>query len=72
MDENVYLVSHVHVIEDGEEDVKLIGIYSSMLKAEEAVERLKLKTGFKDAKKGFSIDKYLLDIDNWTEGYITE
>lgn len=72
MDKNIFLVSHVHVHEVGEEDIKIIGIYSSKLKAEEAIVRMKHKKGFKDAKEGFTIDKYLLNSDNWTEGYVTE
>lgn len=69
-DKIVYLVQHVHEMDD-DEDVKVIGIYSSQKNAEAAVERLKLIQGFKDAKEGFYIDEYKLDHDHWTEGYVT-
>ena len=68
---SVYLVQHVHLLKEDEEDVKIIGIYSTKELAREAVERTKLFQGFCDAPKGFYIDEYPLDKDSWTEGYIT-
>lgn len=80
----VYILHHVNMSEDldGGEDVKLIGVYSSQFLAEKAVERLKDQQGFRDNFKivdpekdneesGFFIDKYILDEDQWTEGFIT-
>ena len=68
----VFLVHHVHVHEDGaEEDVKLIGVYSTHENADRAKERAESLPGFRDAPTGFSIDRYHVDEDNWTEGYIT-
>lgn len=73
MDRNqvVFVVEHLHVLDDGEESVKLIGVYSTRENAESAVDRLKLQPGFRDAIEGFTIDPYALDEDNWAEGYIT-
>lgn len=68
---NVFVVQHVHVLEDGEEDVKLIGVYSSLDAAQAAVGRAQLKPGFCDASSGFSVDPYALDEDGWAEGYLT-
>jgi hypothetical protein len=68
---DVFLVQHVHVLEDREEDVKTIGIYSTREAAERAVERLKLQPGFRDTPEGFTIDMYRLDQDHWEEGYVT-
>ncbi len=67
----VFIVQHVHLLDDGEEDIKLIGVYSTRDAAKKVIERLKLKPGFRDAPAGFSIDAYTLDEDNWTEGYVT-
>ena len=67
----VFLVEHVHVLEDGEESVKTVGIYSSRQAAQLAVERLCLQPGFRDAPKGFTIDLYWVDQDCWQEGYVT-
>lgn len=69
--EYVFLVQHVHVLDDGEEDVKLIGVYSTERLAAAAVERALALPGFSDAPDGFNIDRVLVDEDNWTEGYVT-
>jgi len=67
----VYIVQHVHEFDDGREDIKLIGIYSSIENAQEAVQRLGHQLGFRDTPEGFEIDTYTLDQDNWTQGYVT-
>lgn len=69
----VYLVSHTHVDDmfDNGEDVKLIGIYSSIDEANSAIERKRSCKGFKDHTDGFEISTYILDKDNWSEGFIT-
>jgi hypothetical protein len=66
-----FVLQHVHVINDGEEDVKLIGVYSTRERAEQAVARLRSQPGFCDTPEGFSIDEYPVDQDHWTEGYVT-
>jgi hypothetical protein len=68
---HVFVVQHLHIQDDGEEEVKFIGVYSSREAAEKAVDRLKLQPGFRDRPDGFSIDTYTLDQDNWTQGYVT-
>jgi hypothetical protein len=67
----VYVLQHVHSLEDGEEDVKFIGVYSSRENAEAAIIRLGQAPGFADALDGFYIDEYQVDKDQWVEGYST-
>jgi hypothetical protein len=67
----VYVLQHVHSLEDGEEDVKFIGVYSSRENAHAAIERLSRAAGFSDTPAGFQIDEYELDKDQWVEGYST-
>ncbi len=67
----VFLLQHVHVHENGEEDVSLIGVYSTSENAENALQRAKKLPGYRDAPDGFCIDCYRLDEDHWTEGYFT-
>ena len=67
----VFIVHHVHTYDDGEEDVKLIGVYSTRENAEQAKEKAEKLPGFCDVPEGFSIDRFRLDEDHWTEGYIT-
>jgi hypothetical protein len=72
--EFVYFLRHTHEderLENGE-DVKLIGVYSSRVNAEEALLRSKMLKGFSDHQDGFEIDPYRLDQDQWTAGFITE
>jgi hypothetical protein len=67
----VYVLQHEHILEDGTEDVKFIGVYSSRENAQAAIARLSRVPGFADAPTGFHIDEYPLDKDQWVEGYST-
>lgn len=67
----VYVLQHVHALEDGEVDVKFIGVYSSRENAQAAIGRLNLTPGFSAAPAGFHIDEYQIDKDQWVEGYST-
>lgn len=67
----VYVVQHVHIINDDEEDVKMIGVYSTEQLAWEAVVRLRLQPGFCDVPEGFYVSRYELNQDHWTEGFVT-
>lgn len=68
---DVFILHHVHTFDDGDEDVKLIGIYSSHEAATAASERLQQQPGFCDMPERFTIDRYSLDVDHWIEGYVT-
>ena len=67
---SVFVLQHVHSREDGVEDIKFIGVYSTRDKAQAAVARLSRLPGFVDAPDGFSIDEYRVDQDHWAEGYV--
>ena len=67
----VYVLQHVHSVDDGAEDVKLIGVYSSRENAQTAITRLGLAPGFSEEPAGFHIDEYQVDKDQWVEGYST-
>ena len=66
---SVYILWHVHNV-DSRDDEKLIGIYRSEEDAKAAIERLKVKPGFKETQDGFSIHKYSLNQDSWEEGFV--
>ena len=68
---SVFVLQHVHSREDGVEDVKFIGVYSSREKADAAVARLSRLPGFSDTPDGFHVDEYRVDQDHWVEGYVT-
>lgn len=65
-----FVVQHVHEFDD-REDVKLIGVYSSRQRADDAVARLRAAPGFRDAPNAFSVAEYEVDADHWVEGFAT-
>ncbi len=67
---SVFVLQHVHSREDGAEDVKFIGVYSSGEKANAAAARLRRLPGFSDSPDGFHVYEYRVDQDHWVEGYV--
>jgi len=67
---SVFLLQHVNDL-DGAEDVKLIGVYSSNALARAALARAAQLPGFVDHPDGFDISEYNVDVDQWTEGFLT-
>ncbi len=66
-----FLVQHSRFILDDHEDVKIVGIYSSLEHAEAAIGRLRGLPGFRNSPDGFSISEYQVDRDHWTEGFVS-
>ncbi len=69
-DGSVFVVHHSYERDDIE-NVCFIGVYSSKMNAESAVERLRGQPGFRDYPECFTISKYPLDKDHSTEGFVT-
>ena len=69
--DSVYLLWHSHELDDGHDEVKLIGVYRREADAQAAMERVRDKPGFRDLPEGFEIVEYPLNVDNWAEGYTT-
>ena len=67
----VYILHHIHEFENNQENIKLIGVFSSKEKALKVLANHKILPGFKDAPNGFSIDEYTIDRIGWTEGFVT-
>lgn len=79
---SVFVLQHLHHLPSGEDSVFLIGIYQTETAARSAVSRLSTKPGFCkhpnlvdpeniDNDEGFHVDRYELDQDHWTEGFVT-
>ena len=67
----VFLLQHVHDWDDGHEDVKLIGVYSSRLLAESALQTVQNQPGFSALPQDFEISEHTVDRTSWPEGYVT-
>ena len=75
----VYKLEHVHILYDDVEDTKFLGIFSTKEKAEDAMQILAKRPGFKDFPKliggddieeGFYITEEVVDeISDWKEGF---
>jgi homoserine kinase type II len=67
----VYSLWHVRTKDNGDDDEKSIGVYSTQDLAEATVERLREKEGFRDFPEGFQIFETVLDRSGWEEGFIS-
>ena len=56
----------------GQEEEKLIGVYSTKVLAQAAKKRMLDKPGFMERPGGFHIGSQILDKDFWKDGFITE
>lgn len=68
---DVFVLHHVHEIDEDREDDKLIGVYSSEEAAQAAIARLSVQPGFRETVSGFHVDRYPVDKDHWDEGFVT-
>ena len=67
---SVFILQHCYEHDDGHNEIKFIGAYSTEKKAREVIERLKTVVGFCDYPVDcFCVDEYEIDKDHWTEGF---
>jgi hypothetical protein len=68
-----FVLEHIHEFEDGHEDLKVIGYYSTRAKAEAVLALVRSQPGFCDHPEGFAIYECEIDSDviGWPEGYVT-
>ncbi|ECC1671396.1 hypothetical protein [Salmonella enterica] len=67
----VYFLYHLRDEGTKDEDVKLIGIYTSHDLALNAQKKLMAQPGFIDYPHGFKIVNIELNRDSWVEGFVT-
>lgn len=67
----VYTLWHEYQMDDGRDEEKLIGIYSTPEKANAAVEQIRGQPGFKDHPDGFNVYSCELDSTSWLDGFVT-
>jgi hypothetical protein len=66
---SVFLLLHERKKDLDNEDIKIIGIYSTKEKAEKTVDKYKKLPGFKDYPDSFYLPEFEIDKDHWTEGF---
>ncbi len=69
MPESVYIVHHVRAEAGRDEDIRMVGVYSSKDAAKNAILRARIQPDFRHFPSGFKISKYPLDTDQWTAGF---
>ena len=69
--DRVYELTHFYEDSEGYDIVTEIAVYTTMDKAQEAEKRLKKHPKFRDHPNDFVIDEYILDQDNWQDGFFT-
>ena len=77
----MYLLEHEYTIEEANgyyDYVTVIGIFLSLVNANAAMEKLKKspdyinkKSGIYEDNSGFCISNYIVDENNWQEGFVT-
>lgn len=67
----VFAAYHVRAKDPDNDDVKLIGIFSSQKLAEAAIDSVKHQEGFRDYLDGFLIDEKTIDKVCWSEGFVS-
>ena len=56
--------------EQAGDDAKLLGLYSTQDKANVRVEQARTLPGFQEEPECFLVDRYEVDVDGWTTGYV--
>ena len=66
----IYFLYYVYEFEDGHDDIRLLGVFSSKEKANIALKNIKKNPNYKKIKNLFSIHQIIIDKLGWTEGYV--
>ncbi len=65
----VLVLQHVRVKDADNEDIKMIGVFSTQAIVNACIRDLEIQPGFKDHSGGFSVEGYELDKAEWKEGF---
>jgi hypothetical protein len=66
----IYVLTHEYEL-DGYDTLKILGVYSERILADQAQARFEIEPGFCDHKDGFSIEESQLDKDLRSAGFVT-
>lgn len=68
----IFILQHSYELENGCDETKLLGVFSSFEKAVQVIQEYKNLPGFKNRPDDFYIDKYEIDKKYWIEGFESE
>jgi hypothetical protein len=68
--DTIFILMHEYEL-DGYDTLKVLGVYSERILAEQARARFEREPGFCDHKDGFVIHESQIDKDLWSGGFIT-
>ena len=68
--DTIYILMHEYEL-DGYDTLKILGVYSEQILAEQAQARFVIEPGFCDYKDGFVIQESQVDKDLWSGGFFT-
>lgn len=71
MVQEVYILQHSYALQNGCDEAKLLGVFSSEEKAQQAIEMYRTLPGFCEHPQDFHLDKYSVGERCWTEGFFT-
>ncbi len=71
MKKKIFFLDYVYEFEDGHDEVRLLGVFSSRKKAEFALSTIKKNPKFKKIAKYIVISSDVIDKLGWIEGFVT-
>ena len=66
----IYYLDYVYEFEDGHDDIRLLGVFSSRKKAKEALLKIKNDSSYDKIAKHLIISEDVMETLDWKEGYI--
>ena len=67
----IYFLDFVYEFEDGHDDIKLLGVFSSKKNAKLALEKIKANPEYKKITKYIVISEDSMETLGWEDGYMT-
>ena len=66
----IYFLYYVYEFEDGHDDVKLLGVFSSKINAKLALTKIKKNPGYKKISRYLEISEDSIESLAWPDGYM--
>ncbi len=67
----VYILFHSYERDNGDEESKILGVFSEYSYAENAIKKYANLPGFNKYPNEYIIDKYVINELHWIEGFVT-